>query len=116
MTESIVHQLRLWLETRRERLVRTGIEITDRVPQPSSNVPWKATIGLVKDGVLVSFTVWERTELQTELIVVDGVSGKTLRSVDATPEHPSEIEAVLDIVVNDLITGSYRQLGLRGLC
>lgn len=111
MAESIVHQLRLWLETRRERLVRTGIEITDRIPQPSSNVPWKATIGLVKDGVLASFTVWERTELQTELIVVDGVSGETLRSVDAILEHPSEIEAVLDIVMDDLITGSYRQLG-----
>jgi hypothetical protein len=107
MTESIVHQLRLWLENSREFLAQAGIEITDRIPQPTSNAPWKGSIGLIKDDILVSYTVWERTGFQTELIVVDGGSGETLKSIDTTPVHPGEITPVLDAVVNDLITGSY---------
>ena len=35
-------------------------------------------------------------------------------SVDATPEHPSEIEAVLDIVVNDLIYGELSTAWFKG--
>jgi hypothetical protein len=80
------------------------------LPQPSSNVPWKGGIGLVKDDILVSYTVWERIAFQTELIIVDGESGETLRSDDATPEHPEEIEAILDAVVNDLVAGTYRRV------
>ena len=109
MTGSIVDQLAQWLTTRRANLVQAGIEITDRLPQASSNVPWKGTIGLVKDDIFVSYTVWERTECQSELIVVDGKSGKTLRADDATPQHPVEIETILDAVVNDLIVGTYQR-------
>ncbi|UTD29057.1 hypothetical protein [Bradyrhizobium sp. WD16] len=110
MTGSIVDQLSQWLGTRRTNLVQSGIEITDRLPQLSSNVPWKGTIGLAKDDIFVSFTVWERTAYQSELIIVDGQSGKTLRSDDATPQRPEEIEAVLDSVVNDLVAGIYRRV------
>ena len=109
MTKSIIHQLAHWLAIRRSNLLQVGIEIIDRLPQPSSNVPWKGTIGLVKDDIFVSYTVWERTLYQSELIIVDGGSGKTLRSDDATPQNPEEIEAVLDAVVNDLIAGTYRR-------
>ena len=91
MKGSIVNQLAHWLSTRRANLVQMGIEITDRLPEPSSNIPWKGTIGLVKDDILVSYTVWERTVYQSELIIVDGESGETLRSDDATPQHPEEI-------------------------
>jgi hypothetical protein len=69
MTGSIIDQLVYWLATRRANLVQAGIEITDRLPQPSSNVPWKGSIGLVKDDILVSYTVWERTVFQTSLIL-----------------------------------------------
>ena len=110
MTGSIIDQLVYWLATRRANLVQAGIEITDRLPQPSSNVAWKGSIGLVKDDILVSYTVWERTVFQTSLIIVDGESGETLRSDDATPEHSEEIEAVLDAVVNDLVAGTYRRV------
>jgi len=109
MTKSIVSQLAQWVKTRRANLVQAGIEITDRLPQPSSNVPWKGTIGLVKDDILVSYTVWERTQYQSELIIVDGKSGQTLRSDDATPQHPEEIETILDAGVNDLVAGTYRR-------
>jgi len=109
-TPSIVDQLGQWLTTRRANLIRAGIEITDRLPQPSSNVPWKATIGLAKDGIFVSYTVWERTGYQSELIIVDGESGQTLRSDDATPQHPKEIDAVLDAVVSELVAGAYRRV------
>ena len=111
MIESIVQWLRHWLETRRERLAQVGIAIEDRIPQWSSNLSGKATVGLIKDDVLVSYTVWDNTRFQTELIIVNGGSGETLRSIDATPDHPSEIEAVLDAVVDDLIAGNYRQFG-----
>jgi hypothetical protein len=107
---SIIKQLAHWLTARRANLIQAGIEITDRLPQPSSNVPWKGTIGLVKDDIIVSYTVWERTVFQTSLIIVDGESGETLRSDDATPEYPEEIEAILDAVVNDLVAGTYRRV------
>jgi hypothetical protein len=110
VTGSIIHQLADWLTTRRANLAQAGIEITDCLPQSSSNVPWKGTIGLVKDDIFVSFTVWERTEYQSELIIVDGESGETLRSEDATPQHPEEIDIVLDAVVNDLVEGTYRRV------
>jgi hypothetical protein len=110
MAGSIINQLAHWLTTRRANLIQAGVEIIDRLPQPSSNAPWKGTIGLVKDDILVSYTVWERTVFQTELIIVDGESGETLRSDDATPEHPEEIEAILDAVVNDLVAGTYRRV------
>jgi hypothetical protein len=107
MMGSIVDQLAHWLRIRRANLVQAGIEITDLLPQPSSNIPWKGTVGLAKDDILVSYTVWERIEYQSELIIVDGKSGETIRCDDASPGHPEEIEAVLDAVVNDLVAGTY---------
>ena len=73
-------------------------------------LPWKGTIGLVKDDILVSYTVWERTIFQTELIIVDGVSGETLLSKDATPENVEEIDGVLDSIVDGLVAGTYRRV------
>jgi hypothetical protein len=64
---------------------------------------------LAKDDILVCYTVWERNEFQTELIIVDGESGETIRSDDATPKHPEEIEPVLDALVDNLIAGNYRR-------
>ena len=110
MTGSIVNQLAHWLSTRRTRLVQAGIAIDARFPQPGSNIPWKAGIGLIKDDIIVSYTVWEETVYQSELIVFDGQLKQTLRADDAAPQHPEEIEAVLDAVVNDLVAGTYRRV------
>jgi hypothetical protein len=108
MIASIVKQLSHWVAQNREELVDKGIEVSDRTPEPSSNIPWKGTVGLVKDDILVSYTVWERTIFQTELIVVDGKSGATLRSEDGNPRHPEDIEPVLNALVEDLLTQKYR--------
>lgn len=108
MSDSIVRQLANWLSSRGPRLASLGIEPTDRIPEPSSNIPWKGTIGLIKDDIIVSYTVWERTIFQTELIIVDGASGETLISEDATPKSVEEIDGVLDSVVDGLVAGAYR--------
>jgi hypothetical protein len=88
-------------------LASAGIEFTNRIPGQLSDTPWKGSIGLVKDDILVSFTVWERTIFQTELLVVDGRSGETLVSKDATPENVEEIDEVLDFIVDGLVRGIY---------
>jgi hypothetical protein len=110
MTGSIIDQLSRWLAARREGLIREGIVITNRLPLTAIDIPWKGSIGLSKSDILVSYTVWERAKFQTELIIVDGESGETLRSEDATLEDPGEIEPILDAVVNDLIAGTYRRV------
>jgi hypothetical protein len=110
MSQSIVQRLAQWLSSRGPSLASAGVESTNRISEPSSNVPWKGTIGLVKDDILVSYTVWERTIFQTELIIVDGVSGETLLSKDATPENVEEIDGVLDSVVDGLVAGTYRRV------
>jgi hypothetical protein len=109
MNNSIVQQLAHWLSSRGPRLASAGVEFTNRIPEPSSSVPWKGGVGLVKDDILVSFTVWERTIFQTELIIVDGASGETLVSKDATPENVEDIDEVLDSIVDGLIGGTYRR-------
>jgi hypothetical protein len=109
MSDSIVRQLANWLSSRGPRLASLGIETTNRIPESSSDIPWKGTIGLAKDDILVSYTVWERTIFQTELIIVDGALGETLISEDATPKRVEEIDGVLDSVVNGLVEGTYRR-------
>lgn len=113
MTASIVKQLTSWLAENREELVGQGVAVDDRIPQLFSNVTWKATIGLIKDDIYVSYTVWERTVFQTELIVVDGQSGETLLSEDRSLERAEEIEPVLGAILRDLVTGKYRYLTPR---
>jgi hypothetical protein len=111
MTEkSIVEQLRGWLASRKPKLTLAGVDIVDRLPGPSSDVQWSGNIGLVKDNIFVSFTVWELTIFQTELIVVDGSSKKTLVSEDGTPKSADEIDSILDSVVNSLISGKFAQV------
>lgn len=109
MRVSIVQQLANWLSSRRPRLASLGIEATDRIPEPSSSIPWKGTIGLAKDDILVSYTVWERTIFQAELIIVDAASGETLVSEDTTPTSAGEIDGVLDSVLDGLAAGTYRR-------
>ncbi|MFT8541262.1 hypothetical protein [Acetobacter sp.] len=50
-----------------------AVEGIDRIPELSSNRPWKAMIGLAKDDIPLSDTVWKRTIFQTELIIVEGL-------------------------------------------
>ena len=65
---------------------------------------------MAKGNIFVSYTVWERTIFQTELIIVDGASGETLLSKDATPEKVEEVDEVLDSIVDGLVAGAYRRV------
>jgi hypothetical protein len=66
---SIVKELRDWTTTNAAMLARSGVQVTEKPPEPGSTHPWKASVALVFDEVIVSFSVWERTLFQSELIV-----------------------------------------------
>jgi hypothetical protein len=107
MNDLIVKELADWLEKNRAYLALNNIEIDERFPKPLSNFAWKASIGLTKDNIFVSFTVWERTAYQTELIVIDGELKKDLLFQDLEPKRPEEIVLTLDTAVISLINGTY---------
>jgi hypothetical protein len=107
MKGSIVQQLRTWAQKNKILLNREGVTLQTRFEEPDSEFHWKGSIGLIKDDIFVSFTVWERTILQTELIVVNGSSGETIEAKDDTPANIYEIESVLNRVVQSLINKEY---------
>jgi hypothetical protein len=67
----------------------------------------EGSIGLEYKTILVSFTVWERTVLQTELIIMNSKTGKTLVMDEGTPGDSSLIRDELDRVVRNLLNGVY---------
>jgi hypothetical protein len=107
---SIVEELMLWTARNKNFLVGNGIEISPRFPEPDSDVAWKASVGFKSNGVLASYTVWERTEFATELIVVNGHSGKTIAADDGNPTDAYVVHADLDGLVNRLLDGSYLRM------
>jgi len=91
MRNSIVRTLERWLSENSSYLLSKDIKITDRIPNPDADVPWKGSIGLSKGSLIISFTVWERIHFQSELIVVDVQTG----------------EPVLNEAVKKLINGTF---------
>ncbi|MEJ0043284.1 MAG: hypothetical protein WDM81_14165 [Rhizomicrobium sp.] len=75
---SIVAELEAWSKSNEEKLNLQGIQLIKNFPEENSPFSWKANIGLSCDGILVSYTVWERVGLQTELIVVSAATGNTV--------------------------------------
>lgn len=84
--------------------------MTEGLPQPGSNYAWKASIALGYDGILVSYTVWERSDLQTELIVMNALTEKTIRMDDQNPVDPRVVHVDLDLVVGKLLDGTYKKM------
>lgn len=109
-TKSIVQQLADWVKQVSAILSERGVHITEKFPEPGSLHPWKASIALAYDGVIVSFTVWERTRLQTELLVMNTVTGKTVVMEEGEPASPSVVSAMLDGVIGNLLDGAYRRM------
>jgi hypothetical protein len=107
---SIVRQLSEWTKQHAEVLTGRGVEVTERFPEEGSPYPWKACIGLTYDGVIVTFTVWERTILQTELLVMNTFSGKLVVMDEGEPTSPSVIASELDRVTAKLLSGYYRRM------
>ena len=107
MNGSIVQTLESWANNNKIRLTKNGIVLEMRFEGPASQCPWKASIGLIKDDIFVSFTVWERTIYQTELIVVNVATGETIETNDDTPVDVHVVDAVLDQVVHSLVINRY---------
>ena len=109
-TKSIVQQLADWVAQNLTMLAARGAQLTQRFPEPESAHPWKASIGLTYDGVIVSYTVWERTQLQTELLVMNTHTGKTVVMEEGVPTSPLVVSTDMDGVVGKLLDGTYRRM------
>ena len=107
---SIVNQLSTWAEKNEKFLEKSGIQLIKRIPDVNSSISWKASIGLTHNGVLVSYTVWERDNFQTELIIMNTLKQKTIMMVDKTPTDPHDIHLELDDVVKHLLAGVYLKM------
>jgi hypothetical protein len=105
---SIVEELANWTKANAGSLARSGVQVTERPPEPNSEHAWKASIALAYEDVIVSFTVWERSLFQSELIVMNAKTGQTLVMDEKTPSDGTLIRADLDAVVQRLLSGSYR--------
>jgi hypothetical protein len=104
---SIVRELADWTKANVAMLSSRGVQLTEKFPESDSAHPWKASIALVYQGIAVSFTVWERTVFQTELIVMNAKTGKTLVMDEKTPSDSALIRGDLDGVVQRLLGGFY---------
>jgi hypothetical protein len=109
-TTSIVQQLADWAKQVSAKLAERGVQLTEKFPEPGSLQPWKASVALAYDDVIVSYTVWERTRLQTELLVMNTLTGKTVVMKEGEPASPSVVSTELDSVVRNLLDGSYSRM------
>ena len=75
---SIVEQLSIWAKTNATALLSRGVQLTEKFPEPGSTHLWKAGIALAYEEIIVSYTVWERSVFQTELLVMNVSTGKTI--------------------------------------
>ncbi len=91
-------------------LRENGVDLVKRFPEPGSNLGWKASIGLAYNGIVVSYTVWEKTKYQTELLVMNSEENKTIVMNDNSPQSTEQVHADLDVVVQWLLDGRYKAM------
>jgi hypothetical protein len=103
---SIVEELTIWVKNNALSLRENGIKLHIGIPEPESEFAWKASLGLEHDGVLVSYTVWERAGFETELLVMNA-SKETIVMDDATPENAEVVASDLDNAVRLLLDKTY---------
>ncbi len=108
---SIVAELSNWAKLNSVMLEGRGVRLTKKFPEPDSTHPWKASIALVYGEIIVSFTVWERSAFQTELIIMNSSTGKTIVMDEKMPDDAYTIHANLDEVVRKLLDDFYRRIG-----
>ena len=107
---SIVEQLAIWAKNNSQILRSRGVKVIDRFPQKGSSDSWKGSVSLAYNEILISYTVWERSGLQTELIIMNALTRKTIEMVDKNPEAPWIVHADLDRVVTKLLGNAYREM------
>ncbi|HEY4211861.1 MAG TPA: hypothetical protein VGM84_10305 [Steroidobacteraceae bacterium] len=110
MTTGIVSQLASWIREHAADLRQQGIQIEERIPDQASPSPWKASVGLIFNDIVVTYTVWERTILQTSLIVFNANTRRTVFFKDSEPETPGVVNPDLDDVVKKLASGEYSKM------
>lgn len=107
---SIVEQLSIWAKNNSQNLEKRGFQVIEKFPTPDSASTWKASIGLIYEGVLVSYTVWERSSLQTELIVMNALTERTILMDDKNPDDPGIVHSDLDAAVRNLLDNTYKNM------
>jgi len=106
----IVKRLGDWAHVNAPLLRQKGFLVEENIPMPDSNIAWKASIGLVYNDIIATYTVWERDVLQTELIVMNAKTAQTLVMNDATVDNPDVVDRDLRDVVDRLIDNSYSNM------
>src|ERR1700685_2814663 len=101
--KSVVEQLIAWVRENSITLETNGIQVIEGFPKPDSIAEWKANVSLAYNGILVSYTVWERLGLQTELIVMNASTKKTIIMDDNSTEDPQIVRTDLDGVLKKLL-------------
>ena len=104
---SIVKELADWTKANTAMLSGHGVLLTEKFPDSNSACSWKASITMSYKAIAISFTVWERTIFQSELIIMNTNTGKTLVMDEATPTASTTILNDLDLVVQRLLSGFY---------
>jgi hypothetical protein len=110
MTTGIVNKLIAWVRGHAADLERQGIRIEEQFPDDNSLAPWKSTVGFVFNDVVVTYTVWERTILQTSLVVVNSKTKRTVFFKDSEPEAADIVDSDLPDVVRKLTSGDYSRM------
>jgi hypothetical protein len=105
--KSIVKQLDAWVRRNAADLVRKGILVEYQNPPLYADVPWKAHVGLSRDEIVASYTVWERGPLQTELIVLNAKTKQTIVTTDKNVESAEVVDADLDDLVAKLTARTF---------
>lgn len=105
---SIVAELSNWVKANSSMLFSRGVQITEKFPAPGSTHPWKASIALVYGDLMVSYTVWERSALQTEMIIMRASTGQTLVMDEKMPNDAYAIHGDLDDVARKILDDFYR--------
>lgn len=107
---SLVEQLTIWVTNNSQTLCGSGFQIIQKIPLPGSDLAWKASIGLIHDEILVSYTVWDKSILRTELIVMNALTEETIVMEDKSASDPNAVHFDLDGVVRKLKDSSYKNM------
>jgi hypothetical protein len=110
MSASIVKRLRSWIQDNADDLRKRGILVEERLPDEQSSAPWKASVGFIFQNIVASYTVWERTRYQTELIVVNSKLNQTLITRDSEPQSLEDVDSDLNDLLQRLYRGDYQRM------
>lgn len=107
---TLVSAFRKWIEENRDRLAAEAVSVTGKLPGREENEQTKGNVGLSKGHIIVSFTAWDRTPINQELIVYNTHVDKTVVMDDTEETSVESVIRNLDTVSNLLSCGAYDDL------